>query len=107
MKAQRLEGDLKQHHVTLPVDLGLRMPDGVKRSIEATVLREQSVLLDPVRVGEERVGMAMIVEGIEKKADLVVVVNQFATQHAGPHKARFGIDRHENDIKLLPLRTHA
>src|SRR5215469_12223941 len=101
MEAERLERDFKKHHVALPADLGLCPPDGIPRIIPASVLGVEPVLLDAARVGEEHVGMAMVVEGVQKEADLVVVVDQLAAQHVGTHETRLRVEGEKDRIKAL------
>src|SRR5260370_4485956 len=61
MKTQRLEGDFKQHHVALALDLGLGTPHGIKRILRPSVLGEKPVLLDAIGIGKKAIGVAWIV----------------------------------------------
>src|SRR5215469_2564430 len=72
------------------------VPDCVPTVVGALVLTEKPVLLDAVGIGIKNVGMAAIVKGIQKHADLVVIINQLATQHAGADFAGLIIEGQKN-----------
>ncbi len=100
-EAQRLERDFKQDHVAPIVHFGLSAPNCIEGRIISAVFGIDSVLLDAVRIGKERIGVAVIAKGVEEEAHLIVVINQFSAQHARSQEARFGVKSQKNDVKTF------
>src|SRR6478609_11849731 len=78
-----------------------RMPDGVKTLVWPRGFRVQRVLLNTVRIGVKRIRVPAVMERVQKKAALVVVINQFTAQHSCAHQLRIVIERQENNVTAL------
>ncbi len=82
-----------------------RMPDGIKTLVWPRGFRVQRVLLNTIRVGVKRIRVPAVMERVQKKPALVVVINQFTAQHASAHQVRIVIERQKNNVKVLSRVT--
>src|SRR5207247_11436202 len=94
-----LEWNFKPHHITMAGDFRLGVPNCIEGAIHAAILSEQRVLLDAIRIAVENVCMALVIEGIQEHAYLIVIIDQFAAQHTGAYFLRLRIKSQKDDIK--------